>query len=258
MQTNCRLMLVLALFLSLAATLLPAVEDSTSTKKIKVALYIDRGAKPRGNLLKALKTAPDMSLTVIDGEDLREGYLNAFDVLLVPGGSAKRESFSMGEKGREEVRRFVANGGLYLGICAGCYLLTASKPAYLGLLPLDTLDKQHWARGKGILPVELTPLGNEIFGTNQKIFEVLYHNGPVIDTSHLTTEANFMPLGYYRHELVKKGGQKGLMNGSPAMFLGRFGKGRVIGISPHPEAKRSQVEMELNAIRWLYAHRTKA
>jgi hypothetical protein len=28
------------------------------------------------------------------------------------------------------------------------------------------------------------------------------------------------------------------------------------GARPHPEASPNQVQMELNAIRWLYAHRT--
>lgn len=228
---------------------------ASNNNKIKVAIFRDKGARPRGNLLVALETALDMTVTPIDGEELRAGYLNDFDLLLVPGGSAVRESYSMKEEGRKEVRRFVANGGLYLGICAGCYLLTESKKNYLGLLPLTTLDKAHWQRGKKVLPVELTPKGKEIFGTNQNIIEVLYHNGPVIDASHVTAASNFVPLGFYRGELVARNGIRGVMIGSPAMFLGTFGKGLVLGISPHPEANVHQVFMELNAIRWLYAHR---
>lgn len=225
--------------------------------KIRVALFDDKGANPRNLLVAALETAPDMSFSMINGEELREGELKGFDVLLVPGGSAQRESLSMQAEGRNEVRRFVGEGGIYMGICAGCYLLTQAKPTDLGLLPLDTKDKANWQRGKGLLPVELTPEGNEIFGTNQKVLEILYHNGPVIDTSHITPEAGFIPLGFYRGELVKHGAKHGLMANTPAMFLGRFGKGLVLGISPHPEANPNQVNMELNAIRWLYIHRTK-
>jgi len=243
--------IVLLAFLCISQTLLTASE----TPKIKVALFFDKGARPRSNLPIALEAANDMTFSTVNGEELREGYLNNFDVLIVPGGSSKRESVSMEAEGRKEVRRFVEKGGIYLGICAGCYLLTQAKPTDLGLLPLDTLDKAHWRRGKGILPIRLTPLGQEIFGTKQNIIEVLYHNGPVIDDSHMTKDSNFKPLGFFQGELVQRGGKQGIMINTPAMFIGKFGKGLVMGISPHPEASRSQVYMELNAIRWLYAHR---
>lgn len=221
-----------------------------ATDKIRVAMFLDKGAHPRNNLVRALENAPDMTFTTLDGEELRAGFLKDFDLLLVPGGSAKVESIRMKAEGREEVRRFVERGGLYIGICAGCYLLTDSKPSDLGLLPVRTVDPRHWARGKGTLPIELTPMGQEVFGTQEKHIHVLYHNGPVIHPSGAIT-----PLGFFRGELVARGGIHGLMNGAPAMFMGRYGKGWVLGISPHPEANPNQVFMELNAIRWLYTHR---
>jgi len=49
-----------------------------------VALFRDKGAHPRGNLIVALESAPDISVKSIDGEELREGDLRAFDLLLVP------------------------------------------------------------------------------------------------------------------------------------------------------------------------------
>lgn len=223
-----------------------------SNHKIRVALFKDQGARPRDHLIQALANAPDMTFSILDGEELREGGLRDFDVLIVPGGSAKKESMSMKESGRNEVRRFVYAGGSYIGICAGCYLLTEARPSDLGLLPVDTVDKRHWARGMGVLPVELTPLGKEIFGTQQTILDIYYHNGPVINPTKAIQASNFAPLGYFRGELVNRHGTRGLMTNSPAIFLGRFGKGLVIGISPHPEASTLQVNMELNAVRWLY------
>lgn len=249
--------IVYLLFTLLACLFAPiSALPEASPQRIRVALYHDKGARPRDILATALETAPDIAFTAINGEMLREGYLSDFDLLIVPGGSAKKESMSMEAEGRKEVRRFVGEGGLYIGICAGCYLLTEARPSDLGLMPLDTRDKAHWARGKGRLEVELTPLGQEIFGTNQRMFSILYHNGPVIDASHVTPASEFSPLGFFRQELVKRGNTRGLMINQPAMFLGRFGKGLVLGISPHPEADKSQVFMEINAIRWLYAHRT--
>ncbi len=240
--------LLLTTLIPLAATPVP--------NKIKVALFLDKGARPRTTLGIALASAPDMTFTTLDGEELREGDLRGFDVLVVPGGSAQRESMSMKAEGRSEVRRFVNEGGIYMGICAGCYLLTQARSTDLGLLPVDTVDKPHWARGHGMLPIELTSLGKEVFGTNQTFLSIYYHNGPVINASVAIRESNFQPLGYFRGEFVHRNGIHGLMVNSPAMFFGRFGKGLVLGISPHPEASPSQVQMELNAIRWLYAHRS--
>lgn len=251
-----QLLLVIFVYMTMTTALLAtSAGEVLNTKKIRVALYHDKGARPRGNLSNGIESASDMTLTFVNGEELREGYLKDFDLLLVPGGSARRQSMSMKVEGRKEVRRFVNNGGLYIGICAGCYLLTEARPTDLGLLPLNTFDKAHWARGKGTLKVELTQKGKEIFGTDQAFFDILYHNGPAIDASRVTTATYFTPLGYYRTELVSPKGIRGLMINSPAMFLGKFGKGLVIGISPHPEANKNQVFMELNAIRWMYSHR---
>lgn len=241
--------------LTLISGIFPHTNAEASTNKIRIAVFVDKGAHARKTLISALRAAPDMTITKVYGEDLRAGELKDFDLLLVPGGSAKKESFSMQAEGREEVRRFIHNGGLYLGICAGCYLLTEAKPTDLGLLPLDTVDKAHWARGKGRLPVELTPFGKEVFGTQESMFDILYHNGPVIDASHVTPESQFTPLAYFRGELVGEEGKKGLMVNKPAMFLGKFGQGLVMGISPHPEASSDQVFMITNGIRWLYNQR---
>lgn len=227
----------------------------TPHHKIRVALFLDHGAHPRNNLRLALEASPDISVETIDGGEIRQGYLTDFDLLIVPGGSAKKQSVSMKAEGRDEVRRFVQQGGFYIGICAGAYLLTQAKDSDLGLLPLDTMDKPHWRRGKGTLPIELTSRGREIFGTTETHINVLYHNGPVIDASHVTANSGFEVLGYFRGELVNKHGKAGIMVNTPAMFLGRFGNGWVLGISPHPEANSNQVNMVLNAIRWLYAHR---
>jgi len=234
-----------------------ATDDKSihTAKKIRVALYHDQGARPRGNLIKALESAEDISLTIVKGEELRKGYLNDIDLLLVPGGSAKKQSMSMKETGRDEVIRFVARGGLYIGICAGCYLLTASKPTDLGLLPLGVQDNAHWARGKADIPVEFTPLGQQVFGVNQKMMTILYHNGPIVDASHIPPLSGFSPLAYFRGEIVGRGGKRGIMQNGLASFVGRFGKGWVLGISPHPEAHADQVYIEINAIRWLFARK---
>lgn len=57
--------------------------------------------------------------------------------LLVPGGWAKLKSQSLGQKGREELRSYVACGGRYIGFCggAGLGLTTEENEGGLALCP---------------------------------------------------------------------------------------------------------------------------
>jgi hypothetical protein len=55
-------------------------------------------------------------------------------MIFVPGGWASNKIRALGERGREEIRRFVAGGGSYLGICGGGGMATENG---LGLLPIQ-------------------------------------------------------------------------------------------------------------------------
>ena len=85
-------------------------------KKIKTAFYVDKGSRGGGvlNLARLLSYSPELDVTLVHGKDLREGKLKNFDLLVMPGGSSKLQMESMGEKGVEELRSFVRNGGAEL------------------------------------------------------------------------------------------------------------------------------------------------
>lgn len=228
--------------------------------RIKVALYIGRGvsAPAKKNLTRDLDNAGDIVWKSIDGDDISNGALNDVDALVVPGGSALKEAQSMGADARDRVRRFVDRGGIYMGICAGAYLSSEAKDSDLGLLPLKTLDQEHWFRTADGTPVdvELTPLGMDVFGRKTSNVRILYENGPIFSAPIERPDSSFSPLGFYRSEVVAQGGERGVMLGAPAMVFSRYGLGLVLAISPHPEKTPGLHEMESNALRWLYAHRT--
>lgn len=223
-------------------------------EKIRVAIFLDKGAHPKQPLIDTFTGDPSVSLTIINGEDIRAGCLKNADVLFMPGGSGKREAFSIGEEGKEKIRQFTKDGGIYLGVCAGCYLATYAHPEYLGIMPLTTADKEHWRRGKANLPIQFTPLGMKIFGVAQANATVVYHNGPVLKPYN-NQASEVAPLSYYRGEVVARDGRIGVMVNSPSMVLCRYGNGIVLGISPHPEATPGLTGIELHAVHWLYNHR---
>jgi len=234
-----------------------AQADQTS-HNIRIVLFLGTGAHARPQVFDVLGHQNNMTLTEVYGEDIRNGCLNNYDVLFVPGGSANKESNSIEADGRDQIRQFVQNGGLYIGVCAGCYLMSSSKSADLGLLPIRTVDAAHWYRGKKFLPIEFTDLGMQVLQPKDKDMQVLYHNGPVfekIGSDGGSSAGGIKVLARFEDEIVAPGGEPGVMTGAPAMVLGSCGKGMVIGISPHPEASPGLEYIERNAIAWMYANR---
>lgn len=67
---------------------------------------------------RALKAA-GLPFDLLRSEDIRQGALSRYRMIFVPGGWASNKISALGEGGREEIRRFVATGGSYLGICGG-------------------------------------------------------------------------------------------------------------------------------------------
>lgn len=70
---------------------------------------------------------------LVRSEDIRAGALCRYRMIFVPGGWASAKLRALGEQGQAEIRRFVENGGGYLGICGGAGLATESG---IGLLPI--------------------------------------------------------------------------------------------------------------------------
>ncbi len=65
-----------------------------------------------------LGLAPD----IVTSDDVREGALEGYDVLFVPGGWASDKTVRLGADGAEAVRSFVREGGSYMGFCGGAGL----------------------------------------------------------------------------------------------------------------------------------------
>ena len=92
-------------------------------------------------LLKALEDL-DVPFHLLRSRDLASKALERLrpPALLVPGGWASRKAKSLGPRGRDEIRDYVARGGRYLGFCggAGLALRTSSPETGLDICP--------WAR----------------------------------------------------------------------------------------------------------------
>lgn len=84
-----------------------------------------------GYLLLHAVRSTGIPFRVLKGLDIAQTGLSG-KMLIVPGGSARRKADALGPEGAQAVRRFVEEGGKYLGFCGGAGLALADG---LGLCP---------------------------------------------------------------------------------------------------------------------------
>lgn len=228
-------------------TLLPPRRDG---EPVRVALYAGTGTGPKTNVRRAIHAAENDRIVDIGEAGVRADVLRQFDVLLVPGGSGSKQASAMTSDGREAVRDFVRRGGGYVGVCAGAYLATSHYKWSLGVLDAAVLDTKHWKRGTGKVAVELTDAGRTLLRYDRERTDIYFANGPLLAPDGQADIPDFEPLAVFRGEVTEHGAPKGVMPGTVAVASGRFGEGRVIVFSPHPEKTNGLEGMLLTAVRW--------
>lgn len=231
----------------------PATADvGVAAKPIRVALYADGGASKTGSpkVKESLPNEQGFELRLVTSEQIRDGVLKDFDVLIQPGGSGSRQASTLAENGRERVRQFVADGGGYIGICAGAYLASANYPWSLNLLDARVVDSEHWARGTGDVTIRLTRSGREVLGANEDQCTIYYGQGPLLAPGEKGDIEDYELLASYETEIAKRGAPTGVMKGTAAIARAPFGKGRVQCFSPHPEKTPGLEHFLQSAVRW--------
>lgn len=221
---------------------------------IRVAVYADAGTSADITpVLVALAKHPEVVVERIWSREIRDGKLETYDLVVFPGGSGGGEGKALGPEGRDKVREFVRRGRGYVGICAGAYLASCDYPWSLNLLNAKVLDKQHWARGNGMVSMALTPDGKGILGRTDDSLRIAYRQGPLLAPAGRKELPAYTELARYTSEVALKGAPKGVMPGTTAVAAGEFGKGRVVCFSPHPEKTKGLEDLLLKAIAWIRA-----
>lgn len=227
--------------------------------KVTVGMYADYGARGGGVMgwAKILSNSPQIDLILLDVADIRAGKLKECDVLLMPGGLTGHEFRTLGPEGVETVRKYVADGGRYIGICAGCGLAMNIK---IGLRLVNCGNFQNTDRGQACLLVRINKEGSEMLGVKPGIYGIQYAGGPIPDftraekewdgkhTVLATYESTLGKIRYTKKDGVVKTYKHPLMYGYPAMVFATFGKGKVLISGPHPEKYESTYPIALGYI----------
>jgi len=206
------------------------------TEKVRVGVYRDAGAGPSvKDLMGALRRFDGASVRELTADDIRSGRLSSLDVLIQPGGSGGGQGRHLREEGRQEIRKFIREGGGYIGICAGAYLASADYPWSLNVLDAKVIDRKHWVRGKGTVDIALTDVGQSILRSKEQQLAIFYAQGPLLAPGNHADIADYETMATFKTEIAKNGAPEGIMKGTTAIAPGSYGRGRVICFSPHPE-----------------------
>jgi glutamine amidotransferase-like uncharacterized protein len=240
------------ILLLLAASRQSKADDARApSRPIRVAVYDDTGVgRSLQELVHVLDGLSGVRYDRIQAENIRKDRLADYDVLIHPGGSGSKQAKGLGEAGRAKARRFVENGGGYVGICAGAYLATSDYPWSLHILDAKVLDKAHWARGHGEVQVRLTDKGKEFLETDDDALTIYYYQGPLLAPANDPGVPDYDTLARFETEIAENGAPKGVMKGTTAIAAGIFGRGRVVCFSPHPEKTEGLDRFVDLAIRW--------
>ena len=191
---------------------------------------------------RALREA-GLPFDLLRSEDVRRGALSRYRMIFVPGGWASNKMSALGDQGMAEIRRFVAGGGNYLGICGGAGIATESG---LGLLPITRKSpRERVPSFSG--PIRLSCTGHAMWqGIETPIFFVWWPSQFQVDDPAIKVLATYeeaqagafssdinmvdgATLGW--SELERRYGillDPSRLRGEPGVLEGSFGRGRVI------------------------------
>ena len=217
-----------------------------------VALYRDDGdgAWPDGvtaitNMLNTLGYTHEL-IQAADLNFSEQDFSDLYSMILFPGGFAYYYNIDISKAGKQRIRRFLAQGGGYMGICAGSFFAcditvwedVAWDDAAPGYYNLDIYA------GTGTGPInEIAEWEGDgynmcsfLFSTENEILkgykdvpfteDILYFGGPYF-TIDSNSNVDVEILATYAHA--------GVHAGKPAIIAFRYGDGKVVLFGPHPE-----------------------
>ncbi|MFI0435020.1 MAG: BPL-N domain-containing protein [Parachlamydiaceae bacterium] len=90
-------------------------------KKKQIKIYCDKGVG-RQSLSSFYHELSSFSLSLISSREMMEtGWESTTDLIIIPGGRDLPYHQALKGEGNQRIRRYVENGGSYLGVCAGAY-----------------------------------------------------------------------------------------------------------------------------------------
>ncbi|UJR17829.1 hypothetical protein I4U23_004728 [Adineta vaga] len=181
------------------------------------------------NAIHLVSIFKDKNVSYVISADIKQ-LTNDYDVLIVPGGTAILYQNLLNEQGIASIRYFVANGGGYLGLCAGAYLGSMNDISGTKNIGIDLLPVRYSLYGRGANIRANVTLNdartNEIYTTN-------YHNGAVYDLDQFSNNVTILATIIDTNSSNPK--FHDFLVNKATIVAGSFGLGRVVLCGPHIE-----------------------
>lgn len=211
----------------------------------------------------------------IEPQEIRQGRLEEFDMLIIPGGGGLGmigQLKPLGDAGCQKVTEFVQQGGMYVGACAGSFDGAIAPDVFLADCPeqkhMQLANAAIWNQGDAWLGLESPGVGvieslntapdhPLMFGMPER-FAITHYNGPIFEpqndtisgasdmiafTSVAGSTENFTPSEYFlRWSEFDADEAKGntllsrAVDGGHSNIVGGYnGLGRVVLFGSHAE-----------------------
>jgi len=247
--------------LLLAFTVVTTSAHALNIRDIAIYNDTDTDEWPNGGAWAPLVTAAQVlvqalgySWEYIDADDVNNNDLSDYyKLIFFPGGWAGGYNEYINETGYQNIRDFLAEGGAYIGMCAGSFFVSdivhwrentgTNTPQEVYDYPLDIwpgisdgaiLDFQPWdsslQTGCTFLPgarmVDLK-VDRSLMPESNPVVNVLYYGGPIYRP----------PNGKWTNEeIIARYDMDGFSGDEePAMIIFPYGNGRVFLSAVHPE-----------------------
>ena len=188
---------------------------------MKINIYNDKGLRKTTPKIwqEFFANHSEFTIEFTEAEDILRGHP---DAILFPGGSASVFARKLGKKRRKKIVKWVAEGGTYIGVCAGAYLASQTYEWSLGISPI--IVSRNWRKGHHTVKISLSD--NDHY--------VDYFNGPTCESwSDVEVLASF-PEGIP--------GFQSTIN-TPAIIKNNWESGKVFLVSPHLEKNKSTLDV---------------
>lgn len=130
--------------------------------KFKVAFLWDESFLWGLMAYEALKKSR-LPFDLIRTEDIKNKNIHDYKMLFLPGGWASNKLKAIGDEGVNEIRRFVSNGGSYLGFCGGAGLATLDGIGLLNIKRRATKDRVPSFSGRIRVKITEHPIWMDLY-----------------------------------------------------------------------------------------------
>lgn len=203
--------------------------------------------------INILNEHPLISASKININDIHNLTINKANILLIAGGEPYQIRLRMQGNGATAIRKFIADGGGYIGICAGAVLAVPKAPTLDLLQYVKIVNDNIWWNSGLCGDVKLRAfINNELSKRFNKNNSFSYKNGPLfnIKKSKLGQPNTPIPLAlfdgslYNTNDVITEEMSKQI-NNSIAIIYGTYGNGSIIISSVHPEYDTNVSNKEL-------------